>query len=38
MSSLNLHQNEEAKINCAKKLFAFLSSGLIMHDHVDSFQ
>ena len=28
----------EAKIDCAKKLFAKLSDGLVTYDHVDSYQ
>ena len=38
MDSLNLRQIEKAKIDCAKKLFASLSSGVVKYDHVDSFQ
>ncbi len=38
METLNLRPIEQAKIDCAKKLFATLSSGVITYDHVDSFQ
>ena len=38
MESLNLRPIERAKIDCAKKLFATLSSGTVTYDHVDSFQ
>ena len=38
MDSLNLRPIERAKIDCAKKLFATLSSGMVTYDHVDSFQ
>ena len=38
IDSLNLRPIEKAKINCAKKLFASLSSGVVKYDHVDSFQ
>lgn len=38
MDSLNLRPIEKAKIDCAKKLFASLSSGVVKYDHVDSFQ
>ena len=33
-----LCQLEKAKIDCAKKLFDSLSSGVVKYDHVDSFQ
>lgn len=29
---------ERQKIDCAKKLFSTLSTGLVTYDHVDSFQ
>lgn len=38
MDSLNLRPIEKAKIDCAKKLFATLSSGAVKYDHVDSYQ
>lgn len=38
MESLNLRPIERAKIDCAKKLFATLSTGSVTYDHVDSFQ
>ena len=38
MESLNLRPIEKAKIDCAKKLFAKLSDGLVTYDHVDSYQ
>lgn len=38
MDSLNLRLIEKAKIDCAKKLFATLSSGTVKYDHVDSYQ
>ena len=38
MESLDLRPIEKAKIDCAKKLFAKLSSGLVTYDHVDSYQ
>ena len=38
MESLNLRPIEKAKIDCAKKLFAKLSGGLVTYDHVDSYQ
>lgn len=38
MDSLNLRPIEKAKIDCAKKLFATISTGMIKYDHVDSFQ
>lgn len=38
MDSLNLRPIEKAKIDCAKKLFASLSSGVVKYDHVDSFR
>ena len=38
MESLNLRPIEKAKIDCAKKLFSSLSTGLVTYDHVDSFQ
>ena len=38
MESLNLRPIEKSKIDCAKKLFAKLSNGLVTYDHVDSYQ
>ena len=38
MDSLNLRPIEKAKIDCAKKLFASISTGMVKYDHVDSFQ
>ena len=38
MESLNLRPIEKAKIDCAKKLFATLSTGTVKYDHVDSYQ
>lgn len=38
MESLNLRPIEKAKIDCARKLFAKLSDGLVTYDHVDSYQ
>ena len=38
MESLNLRPIEISKIDCAKKLFAKLSDGLVTYDHVDSYQ
>lgn len=38
LSSLDLRPIEKAKIDCAKKLFAKLSNGLVTYDHVDSYQ
>ena len=38
MDSLNLRPIEKAKIDCAKKLFATISTGIVKYDHVDSFQ
>ena len=38
MESLNLRPIEKSKIDCAKKLFAKLSDGLVTYDHVDSYQ
>lgn len=38
MDSLNLRPIEKAKIDCAKKLFATLSTGMVKYDHVDSYQ
>ncbi|MEG1516016.1 MAG: DEAD/DEAH box helicase family protein [Clostridia bacterium] len=38
MDSLNLRPIEKAKIDCAKRLFSTLSTGLVTYDHVDSFQ
>lgn len=38
MKSLELRPIEKAKIDCARKLFAKLSDGLVTYDHVDSYQ
>ena len=38
MDSLNLRPIEKAKIDCARKLFAILSNGMVTYDHVDSYQ
>ena len=38
MESLSLRPIEKCKIDCAKKLFAKLSDGLVTYDHVDSYQ
>ncbi len=38
MESLSLRPVEKAKIDCAKKLFASLSGGQVVYDHVDSYQ
>lgn len=38
MDSLNLRPIEKAKIDCAKKLFAKLSNGLVIYDQVVSYQ
>lgn len=38
LSSLDLRPIEKAKIDCARKLFAKLSHGLVTYDHVDSYQ
>ena len=38
MESLNLRPIEKSKIDCAKKLFAKLSDGLVTYDHADSYQ
>ena len=38
LSSLDLRPIEKAKIDCAKKLFAKLSHGLVTYDHVTDFQ
>ena len=38
MESLKLRPIEMAKIDCAKKLFAMLSTGTVKYDHVDSYQ
>ena len=35
---LQLRPIEKAKIDCAKKLFAKLSDGLVTYDHVDNYQ
>ena len=38
MESLNLRPIEKSKIDCAKKLFAKLSDGLVIYDHVSNYQ
>ena len=38
MSSMDLRPIEKAKIDCAKKLFATISSGMVKYDHVDSYE
>ena len=38
MSSMDLRPIEKAKIDCAKKLFATISSGTVKYDHVDSYE
>ena len=38
MSSMDLRPIERAKIDCAKKLFATISSGTVKYDHVDSYE
>ena len=38
LDSLNLRPIEKAKIDCAKKLFATVSTGLVKYDHVDCYQ
>lgn len=38
MESLQLRPIEQAKIKCAKTLFAKLSDGKITYDHVDSYK
>lgn len=38
LSSLDLRPIEKAKIDCARKLFARLSHGLVTYDHVDSYE
>lgn len=38
MESLNLCPIEKSKIDCAKKLFAKLSDGLVTYDHVSNYQ
>jgi type III restriction enzyme len=38
MDSLNLRPIEKAKIDCAKKLFATLSTGTVKYDHIDNYQ
>ena len=38
MSSMDLRPIEKAKIDCAKKLFATISSGTVRYDHVDSYE
>ncbi len=38
MDTMNLRPIEKAKIDCAKKLFATLSTGAVKYDHVDSYQ
>ena len=38
MDSLNLKPIEKAKIECAEKLFAQLSSAEVVYERVDSYQ
>ena len=38
MSSMDLRPIERAKIDCAKKLFATISSGTVKYDHVNSYE
>ena len=38
LSSLQLRPIEEAKIDCAKKLFASLHSDCVIYEHVNDFQ
>ena len=38
MSSMDLRPIERVKIDCAKKLFATISSGTVKYDHVDSYE
>ena len=38
MSSMDLRPIERAKIDCAKKLFATISSGTVQYDHVDNYE
>ena len=38
MDSLNLRPIEKAKIDCAKRMFATISSGTVKYDHVDSYE
>ena len=38
MESLNLRPIEKAKIDCARKLFATISNGMVTYDHVDNYQ
>ncbi len=38
MESLELRPIEQAKIDCAKKLFETISNGKVKYDHVDSFR
>ena len=38
MSSMDLRSIERAKIDCAKKLFATISSGTVKYDHVDNYE
>ena len=38
MDTLNLRPIEKAKIDCARKLFATISNGVVTYDHVDNYQ
>lgn len=38
MSSLDLRGIEEAKIDCARRLFEKLSNGSVHYEHVDSYK
>ena len=38
MESINIRPIEQAKIDCAKKLFNKLSDGKVVYDHVDNFE
>ena len=38
MDTLNLRPIEKAKIDCARKLFATISNGMVTYDHVDNYQ
>ena len=38
MDTLNLRPIEKAKIDCARKLFAAISNGMVTYDHVDNYQ
>ena len=38
IDNINLRPIEKSKIDCAKKLFAKLSNGLVTYDHVSKYQ